>query len=70
MIVDEVQNMRYYLLSIVLTLSIHVAAQTKVSGTVYDQDNQPVAFANVMFKNSSEVFAYIKKEDVKLEIRK
>ena len=54
MIVDEVQNMRYYLLSIVLTLSIHVAAQTKVSGTVYDQDNQPVAFANVLFKNSSE----------------
>jgi hypothetical protein len=54
LIVDEVQNMRYYLLSIVLTLSIHVAAQTKVSGTVYDQDNQPVAFANVLFKNSSE----------------
>ena len=35
-------------------LSIHISAQTKVSGTVYDQDNQPVAFANVLFKNSSE----------------
>ena len=46
--------MRYYLLSIVLMLSIHISAQTKVSGTVYDQDNQPVAFANVLFKNSSE----------------
>ena len=46
--------MRYYLLSIVLILSIHISAQTKVSGTVYDQDKQPVAFANVLFKNSSE----------------
>ena len=54
MIVDEVQNMRYYLLSIVLMLSIHISAQTKVSGTVYGQDKQPVAFANVLFKNSSE----------------
>ena len=35
-------------------LSIHISAQTKVSGTVYDQDKQPVAFANVLFKNSSE----------------
>ena len=35
-------------------LSIHLSAQTKVSGSVYDQDNQPVAFANVLFKNSSE----------------
>lgn len=46
--------MRYYLVCIVLMLSIHVSAQTKVSGTVYDQDKQPVAFANVLFKNSSE----------------
>ena len=35
-------------------LSIHISAQTKVSGTVYDQDKQPVAFANVLFKNSTE----------------
>jgi hypothetical protein len=46
--------MRYYLLFLVLILSIPSFAQTKVSGTVYDQDKQPVAFANVMFKNSSE----------------
>ena len=37
-----------------MILSIPSFAQTKVSGTVYDQDKQPVAFANVMFKNSSE----------------
>jgi hypothetical protein len=54
LIVDEVQNMRYSILSIVLILSIHISAQTRVSGTVYDQNNQPVAFANVLFKNSSE----------------
>ena len=35
-------------------LSIHVFSQTKVSGTVYDQDKLPVAFANVLFKTSSE----------------
>ena len=46
--------MKYYLLCIVLILSIHISAQTKVRGTVYDQDHQPVAFANVLFKNSSE----------------
>jgi hypothetical protein len=54
LIVDEAQNMRYYLLSLVLMLSIQISAQTKVSGTVYDQNKQPVAFANVLFKNSSE----------------
>jgi hypothetical protein len=54
LIVDEVQNMRYSILSIVLILSIHISAQTRVSGTVYDQNNQPIAFANVLFKNSSE----------------
>ena len=35
-------------------LSIHISAQTKVSGIVYDQNKEPVAFANVLFKNSSE----------------
>ena len=29
-------------------------AQTKVSGYVFDEDNQPVAFANVIFKGSTE----------------
>lgn len=29
-------------------------AQTKVSGKVYDENNEPVAYANIIFKNSSE----------------
>ncbi|MBT8303563.1 MAG: carboxypeptidase-like regulatory domain-containing protein, partial [Bacteroidia bacterium] len=29
-------------------------AQTKVSGTVYDSNYDPIAFANVIFKGSSE----------------
>ncbi|HLV38715.1 MAG TPA: DUF5686 family protein [Xanthomarina sp.] len=29
-------------------------AQTKVSGHVYDENNQPVAYANIIFKSSSE----------------
>ncbi len=31
-----------------------VNAQTKVSGHVFDENNEPVSFANVIFKNSSE----------------
>lgn len=31
-----------------------VLAQTKVGGTVVDQDGEPIAFANVIFKNSTE----------------
>ncbi|WP_055443692.1 DUF5686 family protein [Lacinutrix himadriensis] len=33
---------------------VSVVAQTKVSGKVYDEFNEPVAFANVIFKGSSE----------------
>lgn len=33
---------------------ISALAQTKVSGHVFDEFNEPVAFANVVFKNSSE----------------
>ena len=33
---------------------IPVFAQTKVSGIVIDKSNQPIPFANVVFKNSSE----------------
>jgi len=29
-------------------------AQTKVSGHVYDENNQPIAFANILFKGSTE----------------
>lgn len=43
-------------LLIVLSLLCIVAlnAQTKVSGYVFDTYNEPVAYANVLFKNSSE----------------
>jgi hypothetical protein len=33
---------------------VSVFAQTKVSGYVFDENNQPVAFANVIFKGSTE----------------
>lgn len=33
---------------------ISVASQTKVSGYVFDQNNEPVSFSNVVFKGSSE----------------
>jgi hypothetical protein len=33
---------------------VSVVAQTKVSGKVYDEFNEPIAFANVIFKGSSE----------------
>jgi len=34
--------------------NILVVAQTKISGKVYDEFNDPIAFANVIFKGSSE----------------
>lgn len=37
-----------------LLLSVVVFAQTKVSGIVVDNTNQPVPYANVVFKNSNE----------------
>ena len=46
--------MKYILLCIVLTLSICGFSQTKVTGTVYDEDKLPVAFANILFIGSSE----------------
>ena len=46
--------MRFNLLITFLLLgSISVFAQTKVSGYVFDEDNQPVSFANVLFKSST-----------------
>lgn len=34
--------------------SLYLVAQTKVSGYVYDENNDPVAYANVLFKGSTE----------------
>ncbi len=48
-------NMRYRLLFLFLFSVIFIAkAQTKVGGYVFDAYNEPVAFANVIFKDSSE----------------
>ncbi|WP_296324290.1 DUF5686 and carboxypeptidase-like regulatory domain-containing protein [Winogradskyella sp.] len=46
--------MKKKLLLLLITLTSIVAyAQTKVSGYVFDESNQPVAFANVIFKGST-----------------
>lgn len=48
-------SMKYKLLFFFLISGIFlVKAQTKVGGHVYDANNDPVAFANVIFKGSSE----------------
>ena len=31
-----------------------IFAQTKVSGVILDKSNQPIPFANIVFKNSSQ----------------
>ncbi|MGP1992495.1 DUF5686 family protein [Zobellia laminariae] len=46
--------MKNLLLFVVLLFSLVASAQTKVGGIVIDEDNQPVAFANVLFKGSYE----------------
>lgn len=47
--------MKFKLLAIFLFSSINfLFAQTKVSGHVFDENNEPVAYANIIFKNSSE----------------
>ena len=47
--------MKYKLLSLLFSFGIcSVLAQTKVSGHVIDANNEPVAFANIVFKGSSE----------------
>ncbi|WP_324310764.1 DUF5686 and carboxypeptidase-like regulatory domain-containing protein [Xanthomarina sp.] len=47
--------MNYNLLVLFFFLnSCFLFAQTKVSGHVYDENNQPVAYANIIFKSSSE----------------
>lgn len=47
--------MRYFLLLFfTLFVTLEIAAQTKVSGRVVDNSNQPVAFANVLFAHANE----------------
>ena len=47
--------MKYKLLGIFFFFGIGLLfSQTKVSGHVYDENNEPVAYANIIFKNSSE----------------
>lgn len=41
------------LLLIILLNSAFVLAQTKVSGYIFDESNQPIAFANVIFRGST-----------------
>ncbi|WP_339608977.1 carboxypeptidase-like regulatory domain-containing protein, partial [uncultured Planktosalinus sp.] len=43
-----------FLLLVVLSLSLNAWSQTKVSGKVLDTFNEPIPFANVVFKNSNE----------------
>lgn len=46
--------MKYYLFGIFFLLQTIVVAQIRVSGNVLDVKNQSVAYANVLFKNSTE----------------
>ena len=47
--------MKQKLLILFLFFGISMAfSQTKVSGYVYDENNEPIAFANVLFKGSTE----------------
>ncbi|WP_194529714.1 DUF5686 family protein [Zobellia roscoffensis] len=46
--------MKNLLLFMLLLFSFVAGAQTKVGGIVVDEDNQPVAFANIIFKGSYE----------------
>lgn len=46
--------MKKFLLSILLVASLAGFGQTKVGGYVMDENNQPIAFANVVFKGSTE----------------
>ena len=41
-------------ITLFLILSLYANAQTKVSGTVIDDKNQPVPYANIMFKGTNE----------------
>lgn len=47
-------SMKNFLLAIIFVVSLGAFAQTKVGGIVIDDAGDPVAFANVLFKNSTE----------------
>ncbi|MFV8352307.1 DUF5686 family protein [Flavobacterium sp. XS2P14] len=47
------KNFLFFLFFVVISTTI-AFAQTKVSGVVVDKQNQPIPFANVVFKGSSE----------------
>ncbi|RKS94464.1 carboxypeptidase-like protein [Flavobacterium limicola] len=47
------KNLLFFVLLLLVSAST-VFAQTKVSGVVVDKQNQPIPFANVVFKGSSE----------------
>jgi putative heme iron utilization protein len=44
------KNLLYF---IAFICSFNAISQTKVSGHIFDENNDPVAFANVIFKGSS-----------------
>lgn len=46
--------MKYFLFSLAVFFTMVITAQTKVGGIVIDEFGEPVAFANVLFKNSTE----------------
>ncbi|MBT8267238.1 MAG: DUF5686 and carboxypeptidase regulatory-like domain-containing protein [Bacteroidia bacterium] len=47
--------MRHYFLTLIsLFIMISAIGQTKVGGHVFDEFNEPVPYANIIFKNSSE----------------
>lgn len=51
----QIQNyMKNFLSIFCLLFSMVVLSQTKVGGKVIDETGEPVAFANVIFKNSTE----------------
>ncbi len=55
-IVDEVfviMKFNLFITCFFLAL-VSAVAQTKVSGYVFDENNEPVAYANIIYKNSSE----------------
>lgn len=47
-------NMKYILPFLLFFCLFQTLAQTKVGGHVYDENNNPIAYANVIFKGSSE----------------
>ena len=46
--------MKKLLVSIFILFSLIASGQSKVGGVVVDESGEPVAFANVIFKNSTE----------------